>query len=99
MTKNMTLDNNTRKELANYGIQLLQNHLYLTNMDHLNKLEDNDRYYNWYHGYTQIYLPRYFNSDKAQNNYDLTTYATSGIVSTQYFGDKFSSEKMELRMF
>ena len=61
MTENMTLNNDTRNELASYALKLIYDHdpLYVGTMTNLSKFEDNDRYYNWYHGYTEIRLPDY----------------------------------------
>ena len=52
MTQNMTLDIKTRNELYDYALELLLDQLNKEFMTNLSKLEDNDRYYNWYHGYT-----------------------------------------------
>ena len=57
MAKNMTLHNGTRNELTSYAVELLYDHLYDLVMTNLSKIEDNDRYYNWYHGYTHIDIP------------------------------------------
>ena len=59
MTKNMTLDNDTRNDLLNYAVDHLYDELYDKIMTDLNMLKDNDRYYNWYHGHTKFnhYLP------------------------------------------
>ena len=109
MTKNMTLDNDTRKELTKYTVDLLYNHLYDTLMTNLSKLEDKDRYYNWYHGYTEINLPMeklpyltlgnlpFFRSNGVY--FYVFTSATSGNISTQYFGDKFEADKVEPKVY
>ena len=57
-------------------------------MRNLSKVEDPDRYYNWYHGYTDIEFQTF---DKYSNNYKntVTTCAPSGNVKTQYFGEEF----------
>ena len=64
-------------------------------MKNITKLIDNDRFYNWYLGYTQIKLP--FGS--GTNYYHVNTYSTSGTISTQYFGEKFNAEKFENNFF
>ena len=92
--ENMTLDNTTRKELANYAMELLYDHLYDNIMRNLSKLEDNDRYYNWYHGYTKIELPYYIPSIFSFY-YNVDTAASSGSISTQQFGEKFDADKVE----
>ena len=50
MVKDMTIGNKTRKELTDYATELLYDHLYETIMINIKKLEETDRYYNWYHG-------------------------------------------------
>ena len=61
----------------------------------MSKLEDRDRYYNWYHGFTKIRLP-FFDSEF---EFFVNTGATSGTISTQYFGDKFDAAKMERKLY
>ena len=97
-TENMTLDNDTRNELANYAVEMLYDHLYDNIMKNLSKLEDNDRYYNWYHGYTAIQLPL-FDPKNDSVNYYVHTAASSGSISTQYFGEQFDADKVETGPF
>ena len=91
MTKNLTLDMDTRDKLTNYSMDLLYDHIFRTMMANLSKLQDNDRYYNWYYGYTQIGLPYLY---YGRLSYYLFTSASSGIISTEYFGDKFNEDKV-----
>ena len=100
MIRNMTLDNATRDELTNYAVMLLYEHLYNTSMTNLNKLEDNDRYYNWYHGYSKIRLPFHssgasFFSSSPTLYYYVNTYAKSGTISTQNYGKKFDADNVD----
>ena len=44
MTQNMTLDNDTRNELANFAVELLYDHLYDAIMTNLSMLEEKNRY-------------------------------------------------------
>ena len=92
MTEDMTLDNDTRFELTNFAMEMLNDQLYDNIMKNMSKLEDKDRYYNWYHGYTNIWPP--YIEDGAANYYVETT-ATSGSISTQYFGQEFDADKVE----
>ena len=93
MAERITLDNDTRNELANHALELLYDHLFDHMMTNLSKLEDNERYYNWYYGFTQIELPHidYY----SHVNYYLHTTAISGSIFTRYFGDKFDADKVE----
>ena len=58
-------------------------------------LQEEDRFYNWYHGYTEIKAPEY-------NGYGLAifikTSATSGVVTTQHYGEKFQKNLVEKRL-
>ena len=93
MTENMTLDDETRNELAMYAVEISYDHLHNDMMKNFSKLKDNDRYYNWYHGYTEIYPP--VNHYRTGFRYQVTTYASSGTIFTKYFGDKFDADKVE----
>ena len=96
MTENMTLDNDTIHELWNYTLEIIDEHLYNTMLTNFSRLVDNDRYYNWFHGYTEIELPFY---DVDGANLAVNTAAKSGTISTQYFGDKFDVNKVETKAY
>ena len=93
MTENMTLDNDTRQELTIYATELLYDHLYEDLIENMQMLEDNDRYYNWYHGYTEIKTPA--STSRGLFYCTVDTAASSGTISTRYFGDKFDEDKVE----
>ena len=76
--------------MTNYAFELLYDNYFDEIMRNLSKLEENDRYYNWYHGYTELKLP-YIDTDFGGNGgvyYELNTAATSGTISTRHFGDQ-----------
>ena len=87
MTKNMALDNDTRKDLANSSVKHLHQNVYANAVKNLSLLEDDDRYYNWYHGYTDIRIPYYDEELGLYNRID--TAATSGTIFTKDFGKKY----------
>ena len=106
MLKDMALDNDSRNELTQYAVGLIQDHVYNDIMTNISLLEEENRYYNWYMGYTWIKLPFWglrptgcipgssecnFNRQR----YHLNTHATFGNVSTKYFGEKFDGDKVE----
>ena len=95
MTENTTLDNDTRDELTNYAAELLYDHLYDKIIRNLSKIEEEDRYYNWYHGYTQIKIP-YIHGGYVR--YYVNTAASSGNISTQYFGEEFDAAKVQTKI-
>ena len=94
MTQNMTVDKETRSKLANFANEQLYDHMYNVIMQNISKLEDNNRYYGWYHGYTKIDLPWYAGSLYG-SKYHVNTAALSGSISTKYFGDKYDATKVE----
>ena len=63
-------------------------------MKNLSKLEEDNRYYNWYNGYTKLQPvdPGYNGFDI---HYNVLTSATSGSVTTQHFLEKFDPELVE----
>ena len=91
--QNRTLDKNTREGLAKYAVELVQEELYNMIMKNLSILQDDEKYYNWYHGYSLIGLP-YIKAQKYELFYTMRTYATSGTFYTNYFGDKFDAYKV-----
>ena len=102
MTENMTLNNDTRVELQNFASELLYKDLHDTIMRNLSMLEESNRFYNWYHGFTELELPfyqfrhcLYWGFEKCQMFYSISTVATSGSISTKYFGEKFDANKVE----
>ena len=62
-------------------------------------VEDNDRYYNWYQGYTAIKLPKNDNENDYDVNYFMDTCATSGTVSTRGHGEKFNATEFDTNVW
>ena len=97
--KNTTLDNDTRNEIINYVSELLYDHLYESAIKaNVTMLVDNDRYYNWYHGYNTIELQYGHPSDGNYLYYSVNTAATSGTISTKHFDEQFNAEKVLPRL-
>ena len=82
LAEKKTLNKVMRIDLYNYTEKIVNEHGY---MDEIDKLHEEDRYYNWYHGYTRI----------ERNSYYVTTSATSGVIKTQYFGEIFQQHLVE----
>ena len=91
VTENMTLSEGIKDELINYSLELLYDHLHENMIKNLSLLEDKERYYNWYHGYTEILLPYYYAS---RFNCDVRTSAISGNISSQHYGQNFDLNKV-----
>ena len=106
MTENMTLDDVERSELTQYAVGLIQESVHKTVMKNLSLIEEQNRYYNWYFGLTNIDLPYWGQNSPCTDSADkdcaehklrqfVLTKATSGIISTQYFGDNFDTNKIQ----
>ena len=96
-SENIIIDNNRRMELLDSAMDVFQDEFHKEIMTNLNKVEDPDRYYNWYHGYTFLEYPSY-DTYYHRLRYSLTTFASSGKISTQYFGEKFNADKGKLSL-
>ena len=90
----LKLENDTRKELIDYSLDVVQEEFYNEVMRNLSKLEDPKRYFNWYHGYTQWRYP-YYDFEANQLSFWVQTSATSGNLTTQFYGDKFDANKVD----
>ena len=93
--ENTTVDDDTRNDIANSAKEFLYNDLHTMIMKNLSKIEDVNRYYNWYHGFTEIKLPKKAYPGSNINAYFVSTTATSGTISTQYFGKQFDAYEVE----
>ena len=90
----MKLDYDTRKELFDFALDVVQDEFYEETMRNLSKIQNPNRYYNWYHGYTQLRYPFYYDEDN-QLTYTEYTTATSGNMTTQYFGKNFDASMVD----
>ena len=89
MAEKITLNNQTRYEIERLAKELLYEDLFKEFKGNVSSINDLDRYYNWYHGYSGIHFP------DTDLKYHHKTYATSGCISTKYFGEKFNAVKVK----
>ena len=92
IAENIIIDNLTRKELTNYASELLLQKLNETVIKNVSMLEDDKRYYNWYLGNTQVKI--FTLEYDAYYIDDLNTFAKTGNISTQFFGENFDESKV-----
>ncbi len=93
LAENFTLTDEMRDELVAYSEKVIDEHTF---MDDLEKLQEKDRYFNWYYGYS--YIGRTFLNDEDKLAYYITTSATSGVVTTQYFGEQYQPGLVERKV-
>ena len=85
---NVMVSDNLTKSVDSYDLYLyaknvVKDHTFL---DKFNKIQELNGFYNWYHGYSY----RWFSKYARETWYRLVTYATSGSISTPYFGEKLN---------
>ena len=95
MTENTTLTQKMRDELFKYAVEVINEDSFTAN--NWTKLHEEDRFYNWYHGYTEITSPDY--DVKLGLKLKIITAATSGVVTTEHFGEQLMSELIERKLY
>ena len=91
------INKDLRYVILDYALEVIQEDFYKEAMMNLSKIQDPDRYYNWYYGYTSVEFPYWYRpyGNKPQIMYYMDTYATSGNISTNNFGEKFAADKVD----
>ena len=83
LAEKITLTEEMRDKLIDHANKVIGEHIFT---DALDILQEEDRYYNWYYGYSMI--RRTFTNDDGLN-YIIKTSAISGVVTSQYFGEQY----------
>ena len=86
LTENVTLTKETKNELYEYAVAMIDEHVY---MDPWDKIHEENRFLNWYTGFTSMYYEPFLNPLKFFE-YKISTSATSGVFKTQYFGESYN---------
>ena len=96
MTENITVTEKMRDDMFKYALEVINENVSQNVWNKLHKLHEEDRFYNWYHGYTRIKSPFYDNRGLIIT---IESSATSGVVTTQYYGEKFRPELVERKLY
>ena len=92
--RNLTFEE--REELYEYARDTIDS---ISFMENLNKLHDEDRFYNWYYAISEVYsgplMRTLLTKSNYINYYSMTTKATSGVITSNFFGKKFDSNQIE----
>ena len=89
MTKereNMTLTDEERNDILSFAAEIILKDV----VDNYTKLQEQNRFFNWYHGYTRFYSPKL-----GYTNLLIETAATSGTFTSKHFGEKFKADLVE----
>ena len=98
MTENLTLTENMKDEMFKYAFEVINEDSFSEN--NWTKLHDEDRFYNWYHGYTEIRSPY---KDHCEDyglclHFEVNTRANSGVITTQYYREKFQPDLVDSKL-
>ena len=96
LAEKFTLTEEMRDELIDYSRKVIDEHTFT---DDLNILQEDDRFYNWYYGYSKIKRPYPNDNVDGRLHYDLETSATSGVVSTQYFEEQYQPSLLKRNVY
>ena len=99
----MVLSKESRKEILDYAIEVYQEDNHKEVMKNLSQIHEEDRGFNWYHGYSKMGLPyspncyRRSSIDFCTNQlvYSIYTSQSSGYISTINFGENYTKNEME----
>ena len=89
------IKNETRNELFQIAIEVIGDAEHVEIMSNLSKVNEEDRYLNWYQGFTKIQYPTYNQYNNPKVTYNVETSAITGNVTTQHFGRKFDPNNIE----
>ena len=98
LAENVTLNKETKNQLYEDIVEMIDEHVY---MDPWDKLHEENRFYNWYNGFTSMYKEPFYRSDLNYDtwlqgyNYEIMTSAPSGVITTQYFRESFDPSLVE----
>ena len=93
LSEEANLTKEIRNELFMSIIENVEDQFYMENWD---KLVEDNRFYNWYHGYTTLRPPA--KSDFYGLEYPVMTTATSGVITTQYYREKLLPDRVERKL-
>ena len=110
MHGNMTVDEERKTELTNFIMDELHDPYFENMMENLNSFYEENRFYNWYHGYTKIDFPfgakSYFIYGTGTDVIEMHVFTTtpSGTISTPYFGKEYNASlykdiKYEIKIY
>ncbi len=94
LAENITFEEEQGQVLRGFIFDVINDHVY---MDEWTKLNEDNRYFNWYHGYTKMMPPE--NHPHLGNTYEINSHALSGVVTTQYFGEQFQKDVIEKKVY
>ena len=93
----MTLAENDKKEMLRFAIDYIQDGEFEKILEDVESYEHRGKFRDWYFGTGLLTIP-YLNKQEAKETflYYVKTTATSGCVTSSYYGEVFSQEKFKI---
>ena len=92
--ENLSLYDGQKNLLLEMALGLLESKYFEQNWAIWNKVQEKNRFFNWYHGLTVINTP-YYTSYSNTLNFVIYTAEPNGVLTSQYFGEPFQLNKLE----
>ena len=86
LAENITLTEEMRDEFVKKAKKIINEHAFMGDLD---LLQEDDRYYNWYYGYSEM-RRTYTSKSSGKLVQRIYSSATSGVVTTQYFEEQYN---------
>ena len=68
-------------------------------MKNLSIIEEEDRFWEWYQGYSLLYLPYHDLRNGNRYTYKIKSYSSSSLYQVLYFGNSFDPEQVPMKDF
>ena len=91
MADNMTLDNNTRKDLIKIVLEHFDNDNFESVLKNLSLIHEKSRFQNWYNGLSKIDIPIFF---WGKMETKIETASPSGVIMSSGFGQNFDQKNV-----
>ena len=96
LESNKSITDETWKELFVKAVELSESDNFETFLQNLTKLQEDNRFYNWYRGYSEISLPE----DTYKGfTYRISSGAASGLVKSLNFGEAFNEDLLGKKLY
>ena len=91
MAENMTLDNDTRKELIKTVLENFDDENFESVFKNLSFIHEKSRFQNWYNGLSKIIIPRFF---LGKMDTKIETASPTGVIMSRGFGQNYDEKKV-----
>ena len=92
--ESLAIGKQKRQHIIDKAVIKVHDHFFENLWGNMSKLEEENRFYNWYHGFTGVELP-YWHNKWNLLKYDIHTIKTNGSIKTAFYGDKYDFDKIE----